>query len=641
MCGICGIVDFDRDDDLAQRIGPMVRSLNHRGPDQHGTWTSRHVALGHTRLSIIDLTEDGRQPMCNEDATVWVTYNGEVYNFQELRQDLVRRGHAFRSRTDTEVLVHLYEQEGIDSVTRLRGMFAYTIWDTSRRCAYMVRDRLGIKPLYYGLSGGRLAFGSEIKAILAHGDWPRRLRPEAMSDYLTFLYVPAPKTIFQDVHKLPGGHWARFDAAGLHVQQYWDLPDEEQLTGDAAAIQDELIERLRQSVKMRLVSDVALGAFLSGGVDSSAVVALMSAAARSVTTVSVGFPQRSCNELPHAARVARRYRTEHHEEMVAPDAAALVGKLAWHYDEPFGDCSAVPTFCVSRAARRHVTVALSGDGGDENFGGYRRYAFDLWERRARRWLPRLLRRTVVGAAGRLYPKGDWMPRSLRLKRTLEDVALDAPEAYTRSVGFLSDAQKALIWRYDMARQLEGYRSADIIRQCMSRRRDDLRQLLYTDIKTYLVDDILTKVDRASMAVALEVRVPLLDHTFVEWAHRVPGALKVRGTSGKCVLKAALRDHLDEDTLYRPKQGFTPPLSQWLTGSLSEMVGDMVLGPQSACAQFVQPRAIAAAWRQLQTGWRDTSRMMWSLLMFELWWRTFMTARSTDALEPAPQPQGAL
>ncbi len=625
MCGICGILDFDaREGELAGRLGAMIDTLRHRGPDARGQRADRVCALGHTRLSIIDLS-DGAQPMSNEDGTVWITYNGEVYNFPQLRQELLARGHRFKTRCDTEVIVHLYEEAGAACVEQLRGMFAFAVWDTRKQELLLVRDRLGVKPLYYAQRGGRVLFGSEIKAILAADDAPRRLRGDALSDYLTFLYVPAPKTMFEGILKLPAGHWLRVAPDACELRQYWDLPCGE-VDDSPAAIEQQLRQRLDESVRMRLVSDVPLGAFLSGGLDSSAVVAAMAQAADGpVVTASVGFNEAQFNELPHARRVAERFATQHHEEIVQPHAAEVLGTLAWHYDEPFGDYSSIPTYYVSQAARRHVTVALSGDGGDENFAGYRRYRFDLLERRMRRLLPAWLRRGVVGPLGAIYPKADWLPRPLRAKITLMNIADDAAAAYCRSLGFLSDAQKPAFLSPDLTAALAGYRSDETIRRYMNAGpRGDLQQLLYTDIKTYLVDDILTKVDRASMAVSLEVRVPLLDHKLVEYAHQIPAGLKIAGGEGKAIFKSAMTPRLDRQTIYRPKQGFTPPVGPWLRGPLREMAQDLLLGPRPAYADYLRREAIASAWREHQSGVSDYTPLLYSVLMLELWARRFLS-----------------
>ena len=627
MCGICGIVDYRGSaGDFERRLPAMVRSLRHRGPDQSGTRSDARAGLGHARLSIIDLT-DGRQPLSNEDGTVWITYNGELYNFQPLREELRAKGHRFRTRTDTEVIVHLFEEEGIDCVKRLRGMFAFGIWDSRDGTMYLVRDPLGIKPVYYTVLGGRLIFGSEIKAILAHGGVPRAVREDALSDYLTFLYVPAPKTMFRDIFKLEAGYWLRFSAQGMHKQAYWDLPPAEPFTHDRRRIEQDLVDALAESVQLQLVSDVPLVAFLSGGVDSSAVVAMMSRAGQDpLVTVCVGFEEHRYDESPFARRVAQRYHTQHHEEVIRPEAARVVETLSWHYDEPFADFSSIPTYYVSQAARRHVTVALSGDGGDENFAGYRRYRFDLMERRARNLLPAWLRRAVVRPLANLYPKADWLPRPLRAKVTLGNIASDPETAYCRSIGFLGEDEKAAFFTGDLARALGGYRSADIIRSWMNRAaRDGLDQLLYTDIKTYLVDDILTKVDRASMAVSLEVRPPLLDHRFVEFAHRIPASMKIERGQSKAVFKSALRPYLDEETLYRPKQGFTPPVREWMRGPLRDMVGDLLLGPGAAYGNHIERSRVEQAWQAHQAGLRDYTPLLWCILMFELWARKFLTA----------------
>jgi asparagine synthase (glutamine-hydrolysing) len=626
MCGICGTAACNGlDAHVEPRLHAMVESLRHRGPDQSGTYFDRQVALGHARLSIIDLS-DGKQPLSNEDGTVWITYNGEVYNFRELRRELLSKGHRFRTRTDTEVIVHLYEEEGIDCVHRLRGMFAMAIWDARRRELYLIRDRVGIKPLYYTVLDGRLIFASELKGILAHGSVPRFVREDALSDYLTFLYVPSPKTMLKDIFKLPAGHWLRFSNRGVMVQKYWDLVPSPDAPPERAAIEGELIERLSESVRMRLVSDVPLGAFLSGGVDSSGVVAMMALAGQDpLVTTSIGFPDDRYNELPFARRVARRYRTAHHEHIVTPRAVSVVEKLAWHYDEPFADYSSIPTYYVSQAARAAVTVALSGDGGDENFRGYRRYRFDSLERCLRRLLPGTVRHWMVRPLARIYPKGDWLPRPLRAKVTLSNIATDAPTAYCRSVGFLSDDQKPAFFHPDFAASLDGYRSTDIIREHINRAHSNgLDETSYTDIKTYLVDDILTKVDRASMAVSLEVRVPLLDHPFMEFAAGVPPTMKIDRAGQKSILKSALTPYLDNETLYRRKQGFTPPIAEWLRRELREMVEDLLFSGPAAYADYYNPTAVRRCWGQHLRGIRNYAPLLWAVLMFELWSRNFLT-----------------
>jgi len=624
MCGVCGLVDFSGLDPAAARALPdMVATLHHRGPDQSGTWSDSCAALGHARLSIIDLT-DGRQPLSNEDGTVWVSYNGEVYNFRELREDLLRRGHRFRTNTDTEVIVHLYEDEGIEAVQRFRGMFAFALWDARKECLYLVRDRLGIKPLFYTLRGECLVFGSEIKAILACPGIPRRLRPEALSDYLTFQYVPSPKTMFADVFKLPAGHWLRFDRQGIAQQEYWDLEPQPPFAANRRQLEEQLIELLHEAVRLRLVSDVPLGAFLSGGVDSSGVVAMMARAGQDpLVTVSIGFDESDYNELPFARLTARRYATRHYEEIVRPEAVEIVEKLAWHFDEPFADFSSIPTFYVSQAARRHVTVALSGDGGDENFGGYPRYRWHLFEQSVRRWLPGWFRTHCLGPLARAWPDASWLPRPLRARQTLERIALDPLAAYLRAVGFLDDTQKQEVLTGDLVRTLGDYRSADVIRHYLDRGgRRGLDQLSYAEIKTYLVDDILTKVDRTSMAVALEVRVPLLDHLLVAFASRVPSHMKIEGRNGKAILKSALRPYVDRQALYRRKTGFSPPLGQWMRGPLRGMLHDLLLAPDTRSRDYLRPAAVRGFMERHAAG-ENFTHVLWAFLMFEWWCRKFL------------------
>lgn len=625
MCGICGIIDLSGNTgDIAGRLPNMVAVLHHRGPDQVGAWADDRAALGHTRLSIIDVT-DGRQPLSNEDGTVWIAYNGELYNFQPLREELKEKGHRFRTRTDTEVIVHLFEEEGIRCVDRLRGMFAFAIWDSRAKTAYLVRDQIGIKPLFYCMQGGRLIFGSEIKAILAHGDIPRTVREDALSDYLAFQYVPGPKTMFRDIFKLEAGTWLRLNAQGMHKETYWDIPPRSSQQGDRARTEKELVAALAESVKMQLVSDVPLGAFLSGGVDSSAIVAMMSLAGQDpLITICAGFNEKRYDESPFARRVAERYRTHHVEEVVQPEATRIVETLSWHYDEPFADYSAVPTYYVSKAARQHVKVALSGDGGDENLAGYRRHRLELFERRIRQMLPTWFRKGIIGPLARVYPKADWLPRPLRAKVTLEAIAADRETAYCRSVGFLSECEKAAFFTGDCGRILKDYRSVDIIRSWMKKgNRNGLDEILYTDAKMFLVDDILTKVDRASMAVSLEVRPPILDHRFVEFMHQIPPSMKIEGSQGKAVFKSAMRPYLDQETLYRPKQGFELPLSQWMRGPLREMVGDLLLGPHVAYGDYIDRSTVDHVWRAHQSGIGEFAAVLWSLLMLELWLRKFV------------------
>ena len=637
MCGIAGTLDragLATDD--AAAIGPMVAALHHRGPDDSGSFRDDFAALGHARLSIIDTSAAGHQPMCNEDESIWIVFNGEIYNFPELHESLEARGHQFRSRCDTEVIVHLYEDHGDRCVEHLRGMFSFAIWDQKARRLLLARDRIGIKPLYYYQDGTRLVFGSEIKAILQAPGVPRRIDPEALQDYLTFGWVPAPKSIFEGVRKLSAGHTAAFDGHGLRLREYWDLRFPEPLLDGEEVLKERFLAELEESVRIHLLSDVPLGAFLSGGLDSSAVVATMTGlGATPVVTNSIGFEEESYNELHHADAFATRFRTDHHRQVVRPDAVDVVHRLAWHYDEPFADSSAIPTYYVSRMAREHVTVALSGDGGDENMAGYRKYKFHQRERRVRGAVPGPLRRLLFRPLGRLYPKADWFPRPLRAKSTLQNLGATDAEAIYLSRTVLDPRIAASLIRpevraagYDPFNVIEGhYKRSDAP--------DGLSRELYVDIKTYLVDDILAKVDRASMAVSLEVRVPLLDHAFVEFMAAIPSALKLRGDRGKYLFKQAVRPALGDDVVDRPKMGFSVPLGDWFRGPLRELVEDTVFAPDAFIRTILDADAVRRLWRGHQAGLRSATPTLWAVLMLEQWGRNFITGDVAKAAPVSP------
>jgi len=626
MCGIAGVADVRgvADEDRAA-IEAMIATLRHRGPDDEGTQHFGQCVLGQTRLSIIDLSA-GHQPLSNEDGTVWISYNGEVYNFKALREELEGKGHRFTTHTDTEVIVHLYEEMGPSCVERLRGMFALAIWDEPRRRLLLARDRVGIKPLYYHFDGHRLIFGSEIKAILAAPNVPREIRPEALLDYLTLYYIPAPKSIYQGIEKLPAGHVLVFEDGRVRTREYWDLDFEGTSTATEEALGQQFWEHLGESVDMRLVSDVPLGAFLSGGVDSSSVVAAMAERSdRPVVTNSIGFAEQEFDELPHADRVAERFGTEHHRYVVQPDAVDVVERLVWHYDEPFADHSAVPTYYVSKMARQNVTVALSGDGGDENMAGYRRYRDLARERRLRSIMPPALRRWAFGPLARLYPNPDWMPWFLRLRSKLGLLAImDEDEAHYRSMAFEQGTGPHRLLSGDMRRMLGGYDTREVFRYHSDRStaRDPLTRSLYVDIKTYLADDILCKVDRASMAVSLEVRVPILDHVFMEFMASIPPHLKLRDGQGKYLFKQVARKRVGQDIVDRPKMGFSMPLAGWFRGPLREMLEDTVLSSTACVRDWLDADQVRRLWRRHLSKGRWLESQLWALLMLELWARRF-------------------
>jgi asparagine synthase (glutamine-hydrolysing) len=628
MCGITGIFDpTGRRPVNRALLEAMNQTQFHRGPDEGGVHLEPGVGLAHRRLSIIDLSS-GQQPLFNEDETVVVTYNGEIYNFPELTEELKQAGHTFRTHCDTEVIVHAWEEWGEACVKHFRGMFAFGLWDRNRETLFLARDRLGIKPLYYArLPDGQLLFASELKALMAHPDLPREMDPYAVEEYFAFGYVPEPRSIFKSVHKLPPGHTLtlRRGQNGLSKpREYWDVPFAPlpALTEQQAA--EELVERLREAVRIRLVAEVPLGAFLSGGVDSSAVVAMMAGFSEDpVRTCSISFSDPTFDESAYAQQVAERYATNHHVEQVDPDHFDLLDRLGGLYDEPFADSSALPTYRVCELARRHVVVALSGDGGDENLAGYRRYRHHMGEERLRTLLPLGLRRPLFGALGRLYPKADWAPRVFRARATFQALARDAVEGYFQGISVLRDELRTNLFSRSFRGELQGYGALEVLRRHAARAPTDhpLSLVQYLDMKTYLAGDILTKVDRASMAHALEVRVPILDHKLVEWISGLPPDLKLRGAEGKYLFKKALEPYLPDDVLYRSKMGFAVPLAAWFRGPLRERMREQVLGERMADSGIFDMNYLETLVEQHVSGRRDHSAPLWSLLMFDVFLRT--------------------
>lgn len=624
MCGISGIVDLrERRPVNRALLKAMNDTLTHRGPDGEGFHFEPGVGFGHRRLSIIDL-EGGKQPLYNEDETVVVTYNGEIYNFKELIEELIGKGHTFRTRCDTEVIVHAWEEWGERCLDRFNGMFAFALWDRGRDTLFLARDRLGVKPLYYAVLGnGELVFGSELKALLLHPELERDIDPTAVEDYFCFGYVPDPKTIYRSVRKLAPAHCvlAKRGQPLPAPRRYWDVPLAEMdraEPGDPAG-EEELRDRLLESVRLRLVSDVPLGAFLSGGIDSSAVVAMMrELGTEHLLTCSIGFKEKQYDESAYAAMVAAAKQTDHKAETVEASDYGLLDELVGLYDEPFSDSSAIPTYRVCGLARRHVTVALSGDGGDEDFLGYRRYKLFAMEEKLRGLFPKWFRQPVFGALGRYYPKLDWAPRILRGKTTFESLARTPEEAYLHGVSIFPEAGRADLFSGDLKRELAGYRAAQVFRDHLAGRRfpDTLSMVQYLDYQTYLPGDILTKVDRASMAHSLEVRVPFLDFRFVEWAAHLSSHAKLAGGEGKAVLKKALEPLLPREVLYRAKMGFAVPLDVWFRGSLEDRMTASLEGDTlGTCGLFdrVCLRRIA---RDHRSGRRNYSAILWALLMFE-------------------------
>ena len=641
MCGITGV--FHRR--TGQPVNPAVLAtmndrLSHRGPDDFGTYLKGPVGLGHRRLSIIDVAS-GHQPLFNEDQSVVVVYNGEIYNFEDLILELSARGHVFRTRCDTEVVVHAWEEWGESCVERFRGMFAFALWDQNQQTLFLARDRLGIKPLYYAeLEDGTFLFGSELKSLLAYPGFPRRIDACAVEDYFSYGYVPDPSTIYRDARKLAPGHLltVRRQGGPAAPRQYWDVA----FQADRSLREDEACEaltaQLREAVRIRLVSEVPLGAFLSGGVDSSAVVAMMAGLSEDpVNSCSIGFGQAEYDESRYADAIAKRYGTRHHLRYVEDDSFDLVDRLAGMYDEPFADSSAIPTYRVCALARERVTVALSGDGGDEMFGGYQRYRWHHYEELVRQRMPGGLRRPLFGLLGRLYPKADWAPKPLRAKSTLEALARDTVEGYFHSVSVLSDGRRESLYSAEMKRELQDYRAIEVLRRHMANAPADhhLARIQYADLKTYLPGDILTKVDRASMANSLEVRVPILDHHLVEWAATLPPDLKLKGREGKYALKKAMEPYLPEDVLYRPKMGFAVPLASWFRGPLRERVRSALTGQTLADTGMFDMGEVARLVEQHQLGTSNHSPAIWALIMFE----SFLRQVHGQAADDAPGSHG--
>jgi asparagine synthase (glutamine-hydrolysing) len=637
MCGITGFCDLRgrRDPDRAL-LRRMNESQRHRGPDGAGEHFEPGVALGHRRLSIIDLAT-GQQPLYNEDRSVVVVFNGEIYNYQTLIPRLQALGHVFQTRSDTEVIVHAWEAWGERCVEQFRGMFAFALWDRNCETLFLARDRLGVKPLYYAaLPDGQIVFGSELKSVLLHPGVARTLDPLAVEEYFTLGYAAEPRTAFTTVAKLPPGHtltWRRGEAMPPS-REYWDVRFTLDAKIELPAAMEELDRRLKESIRLRMIAEVPLGAFLSGGVDSSAVVATMARVSDApVNTCSMSFDDPAFDESRFAQRVADRYHTRHFVERVASDDFDLIDELARIFDEPYADSSAIPTYRVCELARKHVTVALSGDGGDESFGGYRRYRLHCAEERWRAALPLSLRRPLFGLLGELYPKADWAPKMLRAKTTFQALARGTAEAYLHSVSIVRDAERRQLFSPSLKAALGGYRVNELFERHAERAGADdaLALVQYLDLKTYLVGDINTKVDRASMAHSLEVREPLMDHPLVEWLASLPSTLKIRAGEGKYLLKKAMEPQLPREVLYRSKMGFAVPLASWFRGPLRLKVRDAVLGPMLADTGYFNRKVLQQMLDAHQSGRRDFSASLWTILMFEAFLRNVMDAGERPAL----------
>ena len=638
MCGLAGLYDIKGlrpfDPALLQRMTDVIA---HRGPDGEGHHLEPGVALGHRRLAIIDLA-GGAQPMRTPDGALTIVFNGEIYSFQELRAELESDGVRFRTRSDTEVLLHGWRAWGERLLPRLNGMFAFALWDAREQTLVLARDRFGKKPLHYAQTDdGVLVFGSEIKSLLCDAGVGRALDPTAVADFFAYGYTPDPKSIYRDVRKLPPAHVliARRGRA-LQLRAYWSLL--ETLAEPAAASPEALLERLADAVRRRLVADVPLGALLSGGVDSSAVVALMSEqGAGRARTFSIAFGERDYDESAHAALVAERYGAVHDVRLVSADDFSLIPRLPQVYDEPFGDVSAIPTFAVCAQARASVTVALSGDGGDEALAGYRRYRFHWAEERARSALPAALRGPVLGALASAWPTGAWLPMPLRAGSTLRELSLDPASAYIRMVQALPDETRAALLRPEFRRELAGYDPGDVVRGHFEADAplDPLQRAQYADAMTYLPGDILTKVDRASMANSLELRSPMLDPDFFAYSFGLPPKAKLtRKRGGKALLKQALESRLPASVLYRPKQGFTVPLARWFRGPLRDEVMALAQSPALLTQGSVDVAVVRAMAGEHVAGRQDHSQALWLVWVFN----AFLAQRAPERLRGSATEQ---
>lgn len=627
MCGICGVVNIEHEDPVKSDIlKEMCDVIKHRGPDDEGFLLDGHVGIGMRRLSIIDLNT-GKQPISNENGSVWIVFNGEIYNHIELRHELEKKGHQFKTKTDTEAIVHAYEEWGENCVQKLNGMFGFAIWDKRKQMMFIARDRIGIKPMYYFFDGKRLIFGSELKSILKAEDIPKRVDLQALDNFLTFEYIPAPLSIFQDIKKLPAGYYLTLRNGNIKVRNYWELNF--QANGlDERSVQNNLKELLQDAVKIRLMSDVPLGAFLSGGIDSSTTVALMAQVMdQPVKTFSIGFEDSTYNELEYARMIAKKFNTDHHEFIIKPDAVELTEQLIGFLDEPFGDFSIFPTYLVSKMARDYVTVVLSGDGGDELFAGYDPYIADrLFAKYAK--IPRFIRNGVIAKMADIIPPTSKKKGFInRTKRFIEGAKLPEDLHHTRWMIFLQELEKEMLYADDMKSGITENDPYKFIRHYFANsaynKNDEVSRQLYVDIKTYLVDDILVKVDRMSMATSLEARVPFLDHRFVEFSATIPSSMKLKSNMTKYILKKSMEDILPHDILYRGKEGFSIPIKNWLKNELKPMLTDTLSTEKVKREGFFNPDYINRLIKEHLKGKENHSHRLWALMMFGMWYDIYM------------------
>ena len=625
MCGIAGFTQFSHPMGTIDTLKNMGNAIFHRGPDAGGEYLDDYVGLAHRRLSIIDLSAAGNQPMYSHDQQLVIVFNGEVYNFLELRAELEGQGHSFQTHTDTEVILALYQQLGESCLEKLNGMFAFALWDIQQKKLFIARDRIGKKPLYYFQQDDRFAFASEIKALLTLPDIPRDIRLDAVYDFFAYQYVPDPKSIFKYIHKLPPGHYMIADAQGINIKQYWDVSFRSVSRNSEAKLTEQLLKLATDCTKIRMVSDVPLGAFLSGGIDSSAVVAMMAENSETpVITCSIGFDEKKFNETEFARLVADQYKTDHHEFTVHQNVKDNLEKIVRFFDEPFADPSLVPTYFVSELARQKVTVAIAGDGGDEVFAGYEKYSIDAIENRLRNKVPSWLRKKIFPTVANLLAKSN-TTLCRKGKTLLTSLSVSPAMGFYLSNSQIDDRHWNALIKPQVKKQLGSYHPSTLTIDAYERADgpDHLAKILYTDMKTYLPGDILVKVDRMSMANSLEVRAPLLDKEIIEFSATLPSDMKFNKGEKKYILKQALKKLLPDDILYRKKMGFSVPLADWLRDEIKDLAEDYLFTKSNGIQSFFDMHVVQALWQQHQSSKADHSALLWSMLMFQMWWYNYM------------------
>ena len=625
MCGIAGFTQFHQKQGDKKSLIAMGQAIFHRGPDDGGEYLDDNIGLCHRRLSIIDLSAAGHQPMHSYNDQYTIVFNGEIYNFLPLREQLIEKGYQFNSHSDTEVLLALYQEYGVDLLQYINGMFAFALWDKSEKCLFLARDRIGKKPLYYHQTEGDILFASEIKSLLALPQVPKKLRLDAVHDFFAYQYIPDPKSIFEDIYKLEPGHYIKLTANNSETVKYWDISFAKVSSKSEQNLKAKLLDIANECTQKRMISDVPLGAFLSGGVDSSGIVALMAKNSDTpVTTCSIGFDEKKFNETEFAKIVAHQYKTEHHELTVHNNVADSLELITSFFDEPFADPSLVPTYFVAKLAREKVTVAISGDGGDEIFAGYSKYTVDDIENNLRNKFPTWLRKGLFPSLSRLANKFNYTPFK-KASSLLSSLSVDPAMGFYITNSMIKDRQWEQLVRPDIKQSLADYHpsSLTIERYNQADGTDHLSKILYTDIKTYLAGGILVKVDRMSMANSLEVRAPLLDYKLIEFAATIPSNLKYNNGEKKYLLKEAFKDSLPDDILYRKKMGFSVPLASWLKNELRSICQEKLINSPCGLKQIFNLDAVSSLWKEHLDGKADNSNVLWSMLMFQMWWDKYM------------------